>query len=430
MEASIQSNPRTNEVTITLHGLNWEASTQAAFYAGEVQVRDVLQVIGQALTRELFRAKAVTGPAVDYEGQRYYRKAATPGHYQTPYGEVVVERPLYQSSAGGATICPLEQQCQLRFGSATPRLAELVSFKLASQTAREVEQDLAKCQGLTLSDTYLRELGEHVGQLARERVGGWQLDGPALTAPVATIATGVDGTTMPIVEEAYKEAMCGTIAVYTADGTRLHTEYLGSMPEAGKATFAARVTARMAQVLARYPHARHVCLGDGAHWNWEFFAQHYPDAIWVLDFYHAATHLHTVAALLFGKGTEVAAAYSERWRTTLLEEPDGVAALLRSLIYYRNRTPLAPRTARAVETELNYFRTHTAQMQYAAFRAAHLPIGSGVTEAGCKELIKARFCRSGMRWKRPTGAPLLQLRAIRLSQHWDSFWGKVLRYAA
>jgi hypothetical protein len=69
-------------------------------------------------------------------------------------------------------------------------------------------------------------------------------------------------------------------------------------------------------------------------------------------------------------------------------------------------------------------------MQYADFRAVGLPIGSGVTEAGCKELIKARFCRSGMRWKRASGAPLLQLRAIKLSQHWDSFWSKVMRYAA
>lgn len=430
MEASIQTNGMTHELTITIQGLSWEACQQAAFYTGEVQVRDVLQMIGRALTRELLQAKDVTTARVEQDGQTYYRKAATPGHYQTPYGEVVVERHLYQSSAGGATICPLEQQCQLRFGSATPRLAEIVSFKLANQTAREVEEDLGRCQGLTLSDTYLREVGEQVGQLARDRIGGWQLQGSALTVPVTTIATGVDGTTVPIVGEAYKEAMCGTIAVYDADGTRLHTEYLGAMPEAGKTTFATRLTARVTQVLARYPYARHVCLGDGAQWNWDFFAAHYPDAIWVLDFYHAATHLHTVAALLFGQGTAAAEAYYERWRTTLVEEPNGVAALLRSLIYYRNRSEVSPRAAQAIETELNYFRAHTAQMQYADFRAARLPIGSGVTEAGCKELIKARFCRSGMRWKRPTGAPLLQLRAIRLSQYWDSFWAKVLRYAA
>src|SRR3989442_5527419 len=52
-------------------------------------------------------------------------------------------------------------------------------------------------------------------------------------------------------------------------------------------------------------------------------------------------------------------------------------------------------------------------MQYAGFRAAGLPVGSGVTEAGCKELLKARCCRSGMRWKRASGAPSLQLRAIK-----------------
>jgi hypothetical protein len=429
MKASISANTVTNELTITIHDLNWEESHQTSFYAGEVRVRALLQVIGQALTVELLSSKDVTTPRLEYGGQTYYRKEATPGPYQTLYGEVVVMRHLYQSSAGGETVCPLERNCQLSFGSATPLLAEVVSFKLASQTAGEVEQDLAKCQGLTLSDTYLRVLGEQVGQRAVEKAGGWQLCGPALAAPVATIATGVDGTTMPVVNEAYKEAMCGTIAVYDAEGTRLHTQYLGTMPEAGKATFATRVTTRVAQVLARYPTARHVCLGDGAKWNWDFFAAHYPGAIWVLDFYHAATHLHTAAEFIFGAGAN-AEAYYARWRTTLLEEPNGVAALLRSLIYYRNRPTLPPRTGRALETELNYFRTHTAEMQYADFRAAKVPIGSGVTEAGCKELIKARFCRSGMRWKRVTGAPLLQLRAIRLSQHWDSFWSKMMRYAA
>jgi hypothetical protein len=429
MKTSISANTMTNELTITIQDVDWEENDHASFYAGEVRVRTLLQVIGQALTVELLGRKDVTAPRVEYGGQTYYRKEATPGHYQTLYGEVVVVRHLYQSSAGGETVCPLEQNCQLSFGSATPLLAEVVSFKLASQTAREVEQDLAQCQGLTLSDTYLRALGEQVGQLAVEKAGGWQLCGPDLAAPVATIATGVDGTTMPVVGEAYKEAMCGTIAVYDAKGTRLHTEYLGSMPEAGKTTFAARVTTRVAQVLARYPTARHVCLGDGAKWNWDFFAAHYPGALGVLDFYHAATHLHTAAELIFGAGPH-AEAYYARWRTILLEEPNGVAALLRSLIYYRNCAALPPRTARTLETELNYFRTHTAEMQYADFRAANVPIGSGVTEAGCKELIKARFCRSGMRWKRTTGAPLLQLRSIRLSQHWDSFWSKVMRYAA
>jgi hypothetical protein len=172
MKVSIRTKGETNELTITIQDVDWEKSCHASFYAGEVRVRDLLQVIGQALTVELLHNKEVTAPRVEYGGQTYYRKEATPGHSQTLYGEVVVVRHLYQSSAGGETVCPLEQNCQLSFGSATPLLAEVVSFKLASQTAGEVEQDLAKCQGLALSDTYLRALGEQVGQLAVDKAGG------------------------------------------------------------------------------------------------------------------------------------------------------------------------------------------------------------------------------------------------------------------
>jgi hypothetical protein len=422
-------NPVANELTLTIRGVNWEEIQTTSFYEGECHVRALLQLLGQELTAHLLRSKDVSTPRLEVAGHSYYRKEASAGHYQTLYGEVVVSRHLYQSSAGGATICPLELRCQLRFGSATPLLAEVISFKLASQTAGEVEQDLAKSHGLALSDTYLRQLAQQVGQLALDKRATWHLQSPAPPAPVAIIATGLDGTTMPVVGEGYKEAMCGTIALYDAAGARLHTEYLGAMPEEGKATFRASFTARVAQVKEHYPDALQVCLGDGAQWNWEFFHTHYPEAVWVLDFYHAATHLHAAAAAIFGTAAE-ATAYYERWRTVLLEESNGVAALLRSVLYYRNRADCPVSTQRALDTELNYFRAHTERMQYADFRAAGLPIGSGVTEAGCKELIKARFCRSGMRWNRASGAPILQLRAIRLSQHWDSFWSKVMRYAA
>ncbi len=429
MKASISTNAVANELTITIQDLNWEDTQQASFYEGEVQVRALLQLIGQALTRQLLRSKDVDASSRELEGETYYRKAASLGHYQTLYGEVVVLRHLYQASGGGATLCPLELNCQLSFGSATPLLAEVVSFKLAGATAAEVAQDLAKSHGVALSDTYLRHLAHQVGRIAVAKCQAWHLDAAAALAPVAMVVTGVDGTTLPLVSEAYKEAMCGTIALYDKAGERLHTEDLGTMPEAGKATFAQRFATRVAQVKDLYPDALHVCLGDGAPWNWDFFATHYPEAVWVLDFYHAATHLHTAAEAIWGKGPE-AQAYYERWRTTLREEEGGVASLLRSLLYYRNRADLPASTQRALDSELNYFRQHTELMQYADFRAAGLPIGSGVTEAGCKELIKARFCRSGMRWKRASGAPILQLRAIKLSQHWDSFWSKVMRYAA
>ena len=42
----------------------------------------------------------------------------------------------------------------------------------------------------------------------------------------------------------------------------------------------------------------------------------------------------------------------------------------------------------------------TLTMNYAVFAAMSLPIGSGVTEAACKTLVKQRLCGSGMQWTR------------------------------
>ncbi|MBO0860292.1 MAG: hypothetical protein J2P21_17820 [Chloracidobacterium sp.] len=102
------------------------------------------------------------------DGKTYYRKEASTGHYQTLYGEQMVERHLYQTSAGGETICPMEINCQMIFGSATPLLAEIASFKLVSMTGTEAERDMAKSHGLKLSDNYLREIALQVGKSASQ----------------------------------------------------------------------------------------------------------------------------------------------------------------------------------------------------------------------------------------------------------------------
>ena len=225
--------------------------------------------------------------------------------------------------------------------------------------------------------------------------------------------------------------MCGTIALYDEAGVRLQTEYCGALPETGKATFTDRFTTRVGQVRARYPEAVHVCLADGAAWNWRLLTERYPEAIHILEYYHAAQHLAQAADAIFGAAEDPhKTAWFAVWRRALRDEPQGVAGVIRTLLYYRNRRELPTAARQPLDTEINYFRTHADKMQYAAYRAAGWPIGSGVTEAACKELLKARFCRSGMRWKRETADPILQLRAIRLSAQWNSFWQKVLRYAA
>ena len=57
------------------------------------------------------------------------------------------------------------------------------------------------------------------------------------------------------------------------------------------------------------------------------------------------------------------------------------------------------------------------------------PIGSGVTEAACKVLVKQRLCGSGMKWKEPGAAAVLSVRCLTYTtERWSQFWGKIDRY--
>ena len=67
-------------------------------------------------------------------------------------------------------------------------------------------------------------------------------------------------------------------------------------------------------------------------------------------------------------------------------------------------------------------------MNYALHMDEQLPIGSGVTEAACKTLVKQRLCCSGMRWKIKGAKVVLSLRAlVQTTDRWQQFWDKIIQ---
>ena len=53
-----------------------------------------------------------------------------------------------------------------------------------------------------------------------------------------------------------------------------------------------------------------------------------------------------------------------------------------------------------VQRAIRYFANQSGagRMDYSSRVAANEPIGSGVTEAACKVIVKQRLCGSGMKW--------------------------------
>jgi hypothetical protein len=65
-------------------------------------------------------------------------------------------------------------------------------------------------------------------------------------------------------------------------------------------------------------------------------------------------------------------------------------------------------------------------MNYSDYILKQFPIGSGVTEAACKTLIKQRLCRSGMRWGNKGAGFIISLRAlVKTTGRWLQFWNKI-----
>ena len=61
-------------------------------------------------------------------------------------------------------------------------------------------------------------------------------------------------------------------------------------------------------------------------------------------------------------------------------------------------------------------------MRYHDYLAQGLPIASGPVEGACKNLIKDRMERSGMRWTQSMAEAVVKLRALYLSGDFDAYW--------
>jgi len=222
--------------------------------------------------------------------------------------------------------------------------------------------------------------------------------------------------------------MVGTLGFYDADGARLHTIYLGATPEYGKATFLERLTREVERAKAELPGARSVGIADGAKGNWEFLEHH--TEVQVVDFWHAAEYLGAAAAVLFRGQGPARKAWLDEMCHVLKQEPAGADRVTRDL---RSKARVRPwaKASEEVTAALRYFENQNAagRMDYASRVEVNDPIGSGVTEAACKVIVKQRLCGSGMRWKGTGAAAVLSLRCLNYTpERWDQFWSKVDQY--
>ena len=416
---SHEGNELTLQMTVKLRGslMNMEKT-----------ILDGCNEMGGLATAEALQKFDTDGSPIKLGGVKMAVRDKTNKTYQTPYGGILIQRHVYQSSKGGKIYCPLENNAQIIRG-ATPKFAQQISHKYANMNAPAVCKDLKENHHRKIAHSYLQDVSDWVGSIAQAKEEIWDYATPTLDGAISTVVVSLDGAFILMREEGYREAMVGNISLYDVTGKRQHTIYLGEAPEYGKGTFLHRLEREIGTIKKQYPDALYLGIADGAKNNWTFLEKHTSRQL--LDYFHVTEYLATVSYAAYPGKTDKPK--REIWLnercTQLKHDSEAVKKLIDEIRRLTQKTSLTKSIKENLDAALTYFVNHRHMMDYATQIKKQLPIGSGVTEVACKTLVKQRLCGSGMRWKNKGAKVILSLRALVQSKgHWQKFWENIEQY--
>lgn len=389
-------------------------------------IQDRLNQAGVVATQEALQQFDTDGSPIVIGSVKFTSKGQLPKEYQTPYGVAIVARHVYQSSQGGKTYCPLDRDARI-VTSSTPRFAKMIAHKYAEFGSGRVLLDLEENHGRKVARSFIQNVADAVAAVALAKEESWDYTLPEMEHAVATITLGLDGTCVLMCEDGWRETMVGTMSFYDRAGERQHTIYMAATPEYGKATFLDRMEREIGRVKATYPQAHYIGIADGAGGNWDFLDRHTEAQ--VVDFWHAVEYLGKAAAVIYRGQPETRQHWMDENCHTLKHEPGGAGVVLKRLKSLANARPWA-KADEDVQRAITDFTNQSGagRMDYASRGAVNEPIGSGVTEAACKVLVKQRLCGSGMKWKESGAAAVLSVRSLTYTPgRWDQFWSKIDR---
>lgn len=155
-----------------------------------------------------------------------------------------------------------------------------------------------------------------------------------------------------------------------------------------------------------------VILGDGAEWIWNLVAENFPNAIQIVDWFHACEYLMPVAKAAF-KDAEKQSAWVKQVKTELWHgRVDAVIVAC--------ETHLTPsREDDPAQKAVTYFRNNKEWMDYATYHKNGYQIGSGTIESAVKQIGLLRMKVPGAIWNLESARLVAKARAAHLSGQWD-----------
>lgn len=371
------------------------------------------------------------GGAARYVGRR-------PKLFRTVLGEITLHRAYYHGTTCGHGFCPRDQRQGLEHSSLSPAIVRMVALVGATVSFEEGSELLSQLAGVQVDAKLVERAAEALGQeiAADERevveAEGWRPVPP--TMYIGLDGTGVPMRTSEVVGRAGKQPdgsaktrevkLCATWTAEARDkngipmrdpGSVTYTAAIESAATADtddKLSDVAQRIQREAERRRFMQATRRVVLGDGAAFIWNTFGELFPNAIQILDRFHAKEHLVEAAKAIWPVDNE----NRHRWLDARMHELDAgkVEVLVDRLMVHAHHCEQARACA-------DYYRRNSHRMRYADFHAEGLCTSTGVLEAGCKHAIGTRLKQAGMHWTVRGANAIIALRCAKLSRRLDSF---------
>ena len=147
---------------------------------------------------------------------------------------------------------------------------------------------------------------------------------------------------------------------------------------------------------------------------------HFPEVPQLLDFYHAAEHLHQTATALWSETIA-----NSWWHRRLDQLKTGNIANFFAALKLIARRYQTSDPALSPERLLNYFEVNRDRLGYARALKRKLPIGSGTVESAARHIVQQRLKQSGMRWSLPGAQAVLYLRTSHRNGQFEQYWENI-----
>ena len=163
-----------------------------------------------------------------------------------------------------------------------------------------------------------------------------------------------------------------------------------------------------------------VCILDGERSLWALVYAYFDKGFFVLDIFHVLEHLGKAALCFHDEGSPQAREFVTDRLKMLLNGRAGrlIGGLKQMLVKHK----LSSAKRHTLNQVIGYLERNRKHMRYEICLAKGYPIGSGVIEGACRNLINDRLELTGMSWTIQGAESIMRLRAVHINKDWDAFW--------